>query len=200
MMAARALLTRSPGAPPVTCWWLGRSTHPHAERGGGTAAGIALARRARAAAGGGAGGGWRQHRRLRRRRAICGCWGGIVSSAATAPWRPTLRVCSVASRRTLWSPTRPTALITTRLGHLGGHGALLRRRLDDIDVADRGRARSRVRDPQNPSVRRCVGANFRLCAGGRLPRLCLRCGPDGAQSRAGARPARACPRAFPLGA
>src|SRR3984893_6353076 len=112
MMAARALLTRSPGAPPVTCWWLGRSTHPHAERGGGTAAGIALARRARAAAGGGAGGGWRQHRRLRRRRAICGCWGGIVSSAATAPWRPTLRVCSVASRRTLWSPTRPTAFDT----------------------------------------------------------------------------------------
>jgi hypothetical protein len=54
-----------------------------------------------------------------RRRAICGCWGGIVSSAATAPWRPTLRVCSVASRRTLWSPTRPTALITTRLGGPG---------------------------------------------------------------------------------
>src|ERR1700730_3560100 len=30
-------------------------------------------------------------------------------------------------------------------------------------------------------------------------RLCLRCGPDGAQSRAGARPARACPGAFGLG-
>jgi hypothetical protein len=42
--------------------------------------------------------------------------GAIACSAATAQWRPTLRVCSVASRRTLWSPTRPTALITTRLG------------------------------------------------------------------------------------
>jgi hypothetical protein len=25
-------------------------------------------------------------------------------------WRPTLSACSVASRRTLWSPTRPTAI------------------------------------------------------------------------------------------
>jgi len=33
------------------------------------------------------------------------CGGSITPSA-----------CSVASRRTLWSPTRPTALITTRLG------------------------------------------------------------------------------------
>src|SRR6202045_99246 len=82
MMAARALLTRSPGAPPVTCWWLGRSTHPHAERGGGTAAGIALARRARAAAGGGAGGGWRQHRRLRRHRG----GGRAACRPARDPW------------------------------------------------------------------------------------------------------------------
>ena len=56
-----------------------------------------------------------------------------------------------------------------------------------------------VRDPQNPSIRGCLGANLRLCAGGRLPRLCLRCGPDGAQSRAGARPAWACPGSFRLG-
>jgi hypothetical protein len=26
-----------------------------------------------------------------------------------ARWRPTLSACSAASRRTLWSPTRPTA-------------------------------------------------------------------------------------------
>jgi hypothetical protein len=61
-------------------------------------------------------------------------------------------------------PTSPISRSTAFLG----------RRDVDIDVADRGRARSRVRDPQNPSVWRCVGANFRLCAGGRLPRLCLR--------------------------
>src|SRR5271169_350001 len=42
--------------------------------------------------------------------------GRIDCSAATAQWRPTLSASSVASRRTLWSPTRPTALITTRLG------------------------------------------------------------------------------------
>src|SRR5438270_12376151 len=53
-------------------------------------------------------------------------------------------------------------------------------------------------DPQNSSIWRCLGANLRLCARGCLPRLCLRCGPDGAQSRAGARPAWACPGAFRL--
>src|SRR6202045_1429216 len=51
-----------------------------------------------------------------RSRATYGCSAAIACSAATAQWRPTLRVCSVASRRALWSPTRPTALITTRLG------------------------------------------------------------------------------------
>src|SRR6185369_8852157 len=51
-----------------------------------------------------------------RSRATYGCSTAIACSAATAQWRPTLRVRSVASRRTLWSPTRPTALITTRLG------------------------------------------------------------------------------------
>src|SRR5438270_7317373 len=43
---------------------------------------------------------------LGRHRLLCG-----DSTVAT-----TLSACSVASRRTLWSPTRPTALITTRLG------------------------------------------------------------------------------------
>jgi hypothetical protein len=28
-----------------------------------------------------------------RSRAICGCWGGIGCSAATAPWRPTSSAC-----------------------------------------------------------------------------------------------------------
>ena len=51
-----------------------------------------------------------------RSRATYGCSAAIACSAATAQWRPTLSVCSVASCRTLWSPTRPTALITTRLG------------------------------------------------------------------------------------
>ena len=51
-----------------------------------------------------------------RSRATYGCSAAIACSAATAQWRPTLRACSVASRRALWSPTRPTALITTRLG------------------------------------------------------------------------------------
>src|SRR5580700_11949305 len=95
----------------------------------------------------------------------------------------TLKIAAIAASIKEWGWTTPA----------------LRRRRDDIDVADRGRARSRVRDPQNPSVWRCVGANLRLCAGGRLPRLCLRCGPDGAQSRAGARSARTCPGAFGLG-
>src|SRR5712675_3399492 len=58
-----------------------------------------------------------------RRRATYGCSAAIACSAATAQWRPTLSACSVASRRTLWSPTRPTALITTRLGHKEGHEA-----------------------------------------------------------------------------
>src|SRR5436853_2443329 len=53
------------------------------------------------------------HPRTRSRsRATYGCSAAINCSAATAQWRPTLSACSVASRRTLWSPTRPTALIT----------------------------------------------------------------------------------------
>ena len=44
-----------------------------------------------------------------RRRATYGCSAAIDCSAATAQWRPTLSACSVASRRTLWSPIRPTA-------------------------------------------------------------------------------------------
>ena len=56
----------------------------------------------------------RSHPRTRsRRRATYGGSAAIACSAATAQWRPTLSACSVASRRTLWSPTRPTALITT---------------------------------------------------------------------------------------
>src|SRR5580692_11497514 len=59
----------------------------------------------------------RSHPRTRSRsRATYGCSAAIDCSAATAQRRPTLSACSVASRRTLWSPTRPTALITTRLG------------------------------------------------------------------------------------
>src|SRR3954470_23196000 len=58
----------------------------------------------------------RSLRRTRSRsRATYGCSAAIDCSAATAQWRATLRACSVASRRTLWSPTRPTASITTRL-------------------------------------------------------------------------------------
>src|ERR1700730_11896070 len=50
---------------------------------------------------------YRRCRSIRcRRRAICGCSAGIVSSAATARSRRTSSACSVASRRTLWSPTR----------------------------------------------------------------------------------------------
>src|SRR4051794_20947334 len=48
--------------------------------------------------------------------AAYGCSAALQCSAATARWRPTWSACSVASPRTLWSPTRPTALITTRLG------------------------------------------------------------------------------------
>jgi hypothetical protein len=46
-------------------------------------------------------------------------------SAATAQWRPTLS----ASRRTLWSPTRPTALITTWLGAIRPADRLMGRRI-----------------------------------------------------------------------
>src|ERR1700719_2803344 len=54
-----------------------------------------------------------------RSRATYGSSAAIDCSAATAQWRPTLSACSVASRHTLWSPTRPTALIMTRLCAIG---------------------------------------------------------------------------------
>src|SRR6202040_687014 len=70
----------------------------------------------------------RSHPRTRSRsRETYGCSAVIDCSAATAQWRPTLRACSVASRRTLWSPTRPTALITTRLGAIRPADRLLGR-------------------------------------------------------------------------
>src|SRR5260370_4500948 len=51
----------------------------------------------------------RSHPRTRSRsRATYGCSAAIDCSAAIAQWRPTLSACSVASRRTLWSPTLPT--------------------------------------------------------------------------------------------
>jgi hypothetical protein len=60
--------------------------------------------------------------------------------------RPQFSACSVASRRTLWSPTRLTALITTRLGAIRparklieAHGAdTVKRVLNSIEAANLG--------------------------------------------------------------
>ena len=74
--------------------------------------------------------------------------------------------------------------------HVGRHGPRFRRKLDDIDIADRGRAAGRIRNPQNPPARGRLGADIGLCPGRGLQRVRLRRRADGAQSRDRSRSAR----------
>ena len=62
--------------------------------------------------------------------------------------------------------------------------------LDDLDIADRGRARGRIRDPQNPPAGGRLGADIGLCPGRGLQRVRLCRRADGAQPRHRSRPAR----------
>ena len=72
-------------------------------------------------------------------------------------------------------------------------------RVDNIDVADRGRAGGGIRDKQDLPAWGRLDANFRFCPGGNLQRVRLRRWANGAQPRHRSRPAGDRPGSCRLG-
>ena len=72
--------------------------------------------------------------------------------------------------------------------HVGRHGPRFRRSIDNLDIADRGRAAGWMRNSENPPARGRLGADIGLCAGRGLQRVRLRRRADGAQPGQGLDP------------